>query len=129
MKLIGYKQSTSLELISACLSGPLPEDAVFELSIYSKKSASTDDYMHVYIDDELVYDLDFKNKKYTKKGAEFYLTDIEAFALYMYLNNIFEPLVPHWWPYAARNIARHNNPLKELNEAKKQGKKIVLTFD
>ena len=129
MKLIGYKQSSDFGAVTSCLSGKLPEDAVFELSVYSNQKASADDYMHVYIDDELVYALDFKNKKYTKKGAEFYLTDAEAFALYMYLNNIFEPMVPHWWPYASRNIARHGNPLKELNEAKAHNKKIVLTSD
>lgn len=132
MNVVGYMQSDSFEKIANCIKNKVPEGSVFELTILHEKEAFTSDHLCVYIDDQLYYDLDFVKRKYQKLRidniySEFYMTDREAFSLYMYLNNFGAKVVPHWWPYAERNIARHDDPLKYLREAKEQNKKIVIT--
>ena len=134
MHIIGYIQTDNVEDITdvvKCFASTIPSGSIVEVTIYNKNKASPDGHIAVYIDEQLVYDLDFNKKSYKKQGkdgkfGEFYLTDTEAFALFMYLNNFGTQVVPHWWPYAARNIARHSNPLKELMEAQKENKKIVV---
>ena len=132
MNIIGYMQSDSFEKIAHCIIDKVPEGSVFELTVLNEKEASTSDHLCVYIDDQLYYDLDFDKRKYQKLRtdniySEFYMTDREAFSLYMYLNNFGAKVTPHWWPYAARNIERHGNPLAALMEAKIHDKKIVVT--
>lgn len=113
----------------------IPNDLTFEITVHSADKQHLKYktlHAYVHIDDVLIYDLDFAKAKYLnlKRDTEFYLTPMEAFALSMYLcQGFFEPILPHWWLYAARNIARHNDPLKDLREAKEQKKKIVITYD
>lgn len=73
----------------------------------------------------------YYNFKQPVGNGEFYLTDTEAFALSLYVGTLScdTPVVPHWWPYAERNISRHGNPLKELREAQEHRRKIVITVD
>lgn len=127
MNIIGYYQSDKLDqLVSA-----VPEGSIFEVTIYNDKKASPDGHTAVYIDGQMAYNLDFNKKQYQKPDStgifrDFYLTDTEALYLYMYLHNFRAPVTPHWWPYAARNIMRHGDPLKELREAQKENKTIVI---
>lgn len=128
MHIIGYRQTTDTTGLEAYVSGDVPEGSVVEITIYNSRKATADDKLTVTIDGKPAYDLDFKTKKYCNmvRDTEFYLTDAEAFALYMYLNNFNCQITPHWWPYAERNIARHGNPMKELNEAKQRGAQIGI---
>ena len=129
-----YLQTSDKELVKKFVDC-MPEDYVFEVTVHGEQKKLKSARAHIYINEELVYELDFVNKKYQKLRidniySEFYLTDAEAFALNMYLHNgALDPVVPHWWPYAERNIARHNDPLKALKEAQKNNSKIVITFD
>ena len=110
----------------------VPEDLVIEITVHGKDKKLKTPHAYVYIDEVLVYDLDFVKEKYInlKRNSEFYMTPAEAFALNMYLCcGIFETIPPHWWPYAERNIARHHDPLADLREAQKHAKKIVVTVD
>ena len=113
----------------------VPEDLIIEITVHDagkKYRKNKTPHAYVYIDEVLVYDLDFVKEKYLnlQRDKEFYMTPVEAFALNMYLcNGILETIPPHWWPNAARNIMRHDDPLKDLREAKEQNKKIVVTLD
>ena len=132
--LCNYIQTSDKKQVTQFLE-TVPEGCVMEVTVHSvsrqdRKHKSP--HAYVYIDEVLVYDLDFVKEKYLnlKKDVEFYITPMEAFALNLYLcSGIFSIIPPHWWPYAERNIARHADPLKDLREAKEQNKKIVVTFD
>ena len=129
-----YLQTSDKKQIAEFLKA-VPEGCVVEVTVHSidkqdRKLKSP--HAYVYIDEVLVYDLDFIKEKYLnlKQNTEFYMTPMEAFALNMYLcSGVLETIPPHWWPYAERNIARHADPLKYLREAKEQSKKIVVTLD
>jgi hypothetical protein len=132
--LCDYIQTSDKKQIMQFLE-TVPEGCVMEVTVHS---VSKQDLKHktprayIYIDDVLVYDLDFVNRTYLnlKQNTEFYMTPMEAFALNLYLcSGIFETIPPHWWAYAERNIARHNDPLKYLREAKETKQKIVVTLD
>lgn len=126
-----YLQTSNKKQIAEFLEA-VPEGCVIEVTVHGKDKKLKTPHAYVYIDEKLVYDLDFVKEKYMnlKRDSEFYMTPAEAFALNIYLcSGIFETIPPHWWPYAERNIARHADPLKDLREAKKHAKKIVVTFD
>lgn len=126
-----YLQTSNKKLAEEFIK-EVPEDLVIEITVHGKDKKLKTPRAYIYINDELVYDLDFIKAKYMnlKRDSEFYITPAEAFALNMYLCcGIFETIPPHWWPYAERNIARHYDPLKDLREAQEQKKKIVVTFD
>ena len=108
-----------------------PEGTVIEITFHSEQRKHKASHISVALAGKPAYDLDFTSKKYLNiiRGVEFYITDAEAFALNMYLcSGILEPVPPHWWPYAERNIARHGNPLKELRDAKEHNTDIDLSF-
>lgn len=127
MNIIGYCQTDSLDKIADII----PEGSIFEITVYNDKKVKATGHMAVYIDGQMAYNLDFNMKQYQKPDStgifrDFYLTDAEALSLSLYLKNFRAPVTPHWWPYAARNIARHGDPLKELREAQKENKTIVI---
>ena len=126
-----YLQSSDKDLMKQFIDG-VPEDCTIEITVHSKQRIRKSAQTHIYIDDKLTYDFDFVTKKYLNlsRDSEFYMTDAEASALNLYLiSGVFNPVVPHWWPYAERNIARHDNPLKELKDALAENKKVVITYD
>jgi len=122
---------TSYKKQAAQFLETIPEGCVIEITVHSEQKKLKAPRASVALAGKPAYDLDFVNKKYLNvaRGIEFYMTDAEAFALNMYLcSGILEPISPHWWPYAERNIARHGDPLKELREAKEYGLDIDLSF-
>ena len=83
----------------------------------------------VLIDRKAVYSFDFKTKLYKLNNTEFYLSKKEALDVYLYLKSLHCETVPHWWPYAERNIRRHGDPLKVLREALAKGAEISIEFN
>lgn len=82
----------------------------------------------VLIDRKVVYSFDFKTRRYKLNDTEFYLSKKEALDVYLYLKSLHCETVPHWWPYAERNIRRHGDPLKTLREALAKGAEICIEF-
>ena len=129
-----YFQTSNKELAEKFIK-EVPEDLIIEITVHGKDKKLKAPRVYVYIDDELVYDLDFVKEKYRnikrfQGDGDFYMTPAEAFALNMYLvNGLFNVIEPHWWPYAERNILRHGDPLADLREAREHKKKIVVTYD
>ena len=83
----------------------------------------------VLIDRKAVYNLDFTSRVYKLNDTEFYLSKKEALDVYLYLKSLHCETVPHWWPYAERNIRRHGDPLKVLREALSKGAEISIEFN
>ena len=114
----------------------IPDECTVEITVHSEQRKLKASRVQIRIDDELVYDFDFVKKEYHNfkrfsGDGQFYLTDAEAFALNLYVCNLSceTAVVPHWWPYAERNIARHSDPLADLRVAQEQRRKIVVTVE
>lgn len=83
----------------------------------------------VLIDRKAVYSLNFKASQYKLNDTEFYLSKKEALDVYLYLKSLHCETMPHWWPYAERNIRRHGDPLKVLREALAKGAEVEVRFN
>lgn len=102
--------------------------AVVELTVHGEPKFHFSDYVEIVIDGKVTYSFDFKSRVYKVDNTEFYLTAMEARNVLMYLKNFNASVVPHWWPYAERNIMRHGDPLKKLKDSMRNGRNIEIVI-
>jgi hypothetical protein len=130
MRVVDYKQ-TKNKYEAVSFINAMPDECVYEITVHGKAL----DYakgrpLKVYIDDQLAYTLNpAENSYWNKRLGDFYLSEGEGWQLCKYLECYAEGgVTPHWWPYAKRNIQRHEDPLAEFRVAKLQGADIKIRF-
>lgn len=130
MRVVDYKQ-TKNKYDAVCFINTMPDECIYEITVHGKEFDTTKCRpLKVYINDQRVYSLNPAEGSYwSKRLGDFYLSKTEGWQLCKYLECYAEGgVTPHWWPYAERNIQRHEDPLKELRVAMLKGDNISIRF-
>lgn len=130
MRVVDYKQTKSKQEAVAFIEAA-KDNSIYEVVVRGdKQNMSSARNIDVYVDEELAYTLRPSEGRFWKRNiGEFYLSKGEGWQLCKYLENYAEGgVTPSWWPYAERNIRRHEDPLKELRAAMLQGDNISIRF-